>query len=249
MNEKLEKMKKFGWRDIVLIVSYIASTFLIPFVIAFIFILVEIVGSGIDINDPDSMTNIMNAVLAPATVWSSLISGLVNVVIVLALYWTYIKDAWKRFWQAWKTNIPLILGGYVLVIIVNYAFSYFINSDTSANQETIETIFANASTLETLAMLIPVTFCAPLVEEFLCRKALFGSFKHNKIIGAIMFVVSSVLFGLLHYGFDNNLIVLVPYMLMGAIMAGTYWLSDNIFTAIGLHFFNNALAAMFILLF
>lgn len=81
---------------------------------------------------------------------------------------------------------------------------------------------------------------APFVEEIVFRHHLFYNFE-SKTVKRIMFLVSSILFGLVHYNSFPNIIQLIPYMVMGAIFCGIYEYSKNIWASISVHFLFNLL--------
>ena len=245
MNEKLTKQSHFSWRDIIVIVGYFVVTFTISLLVNIVVMLVVGFTNNGVMSNPDDF---MSTILPTTTAWSLFIGGLINVIGVFLMYWQFIKDSWVRFWQSWKKNIPIIIAGYIVVMLFMYLFDTYVSSETSANQTLIEETLNNLSVFEMILMQISMVFFAPIVEEFLCRKAMFGSYKHIKIVNILLFIASSVFFGLLHYGFDGNFLVLIPYMFMGMAMATVYWLTDNIFTSIGLHFMNNGIATLLLLL-
>ena len=236
---KLRKVETFGWRDIVLLLTYFILMFIVPFMVTLVIMLLFNRGDVNAMMRPETLLSI--------TLWSLMISGVINSTLVISFYWRIIADSWKRFWKKGLRNIGYIILGYIVILAFNILFSTFVSSETSTNQTMLEEMFSQASKLDMLMLQLSVVIFAPLVEEFLCRKTMFGSFKDKKGWNIVMFFVSSIIFGLLHYGFDYNFLALVPYVFMGMVMAAVYWKTDNIFTAIGLHFFNNGLAAILIL--
>ena len=85
---------------------------------------------------------------------------------------------------------------------------------------------------------IPAVIAA-FAEELTFRYLLFGKFKPIAL-KVLMFIVSSLLFGLVHYNnVDGNLVQLIPYVAMGAYFAAVYAVSKNIWFAIGTHFIYN----------
>ncbi len=82
------------------------------------------------------------------------------------------------------------------------------------------------------------TLMAPFSEEIVFRHVLFYQFKKYKILFYIMFVLSSVAFGLIHWNnFNGNVYLMIPYMCIGLVLALIYWLGRNIWFNIFTHFF------------
>lgn len=245
---KTEKdLKKFTWRDVVFFISYFAIQFVVILIGTFIYMAVQI-GNGT--LDPTAVSSdALTSQLSPMIIWSTILSGVGTAILAIVLYWRLLKEQVRDFGKNWKKFAIIIVLGYVLIFGIETVFSYLVNIETSANQIALEEMFANATMLQLIGLQILVVITAPIVEEFLFRKVMFGSYKHNKIAAPIMFVLSSVMFGLFHYGFDGQFIVLIPYMIMGAVMAAAYWKTDNILVPIGIHFTNNAIGTIVILIF
>ena len=91
---------------------------------------------------------------------------------------------------------------------------------------------------------------APIVEESIFR-GLIRRFMPNN--DKLFILVSAVLFGLLHtIGQEANLydtlVQSLQYVAMGGVMAYTYVKSNNICTNIGVHFCQNTLASVLMIL-
>lgn len=81
---------------------------------------------------------------------------------------------------------------------------------------------------------------APLTEEMIFRHALFYKFRTNKTLCAIMLIVSAFLFGAVHLGnFGGNLLLTVPYMVVGLVYNLIYFFTKNIWYTISIHFMFN----------
>ncbi|MGL4391606.1 MAG: lysostaphin resistance A-like protein [Carnobacterium maltaromaticum] len=240
-------LKKFTWRDVVFFISYFAIQILVVIAGGIIYMVIQM-GSGAI--DPTSVsTDALTTQMTPMLIWTTILSGVATAILAVVLYWRLLKEQVRDFGKNWKKFTIIIVLGYALIFVIEMLFSYLVNVETSANQIALEEMFANATIFQLIGLQILVIITAPIVEEFLFRKVMFGSYKHNKIAAPIMFVFSSVMFGLFHYGFDGQFIVLVPYMIMGAVMAAAYWRTDNILVPIGIHFANNAIASILILIF
>ncbi len=77
------------------------------------------------------------------------------------------------------------------------------------------------------------------IEELIFRKILLDSYPSVYGYRFIFFLVSSVLFGLIHYFNLGSLVNTVPYMVVGLYFGLVYLVTDNIFYSLGIHFLNN----------
>jgi Predicted metal-dependent membrane protease len=244
MNEKKRDIGKFTWRDIVIVVSYLPVQFLMSMILMIIFMAVAGSGAGLDsLISADGSVNMNNPVILQSQIWSLFFSNLVLGIVGMAMYWSYLKEQWQQFGQKWKRNILVIIIALLAVIVFQILFSMFVNSETSANQSSLINMFAALPMWQLILVQLSIVFFGPLVEELVCRKALFGSYKHIKIVNICMFILSSIFFGLLHYGWNGNFIEIIPYVFMGATMAGAYWYTNNFFTTVWLHILNNFIAS------
>lgn len=81
------------------------------------------------------------------------------------------------------------------------------------------------------------TLMAPFTEEIIFRHALFFQWKNNKVLMWVMFFVSSIAFGLIHWNnFNGDVVQMIPYMVVGAWFALIYFWSKNIWQNIMTHF-------------
>lgn len=135
-----------------------------------------------------------------------------------------------------KKYIPIYILGVVLMGISNSILSNITNMSISNNEQSVrETI-----KLMPIYMSFSVIIFAPIIEEIIFRK----TFK-NVILNKYLFIlISGTIFGLIHISGDinlNNILMSLPYMIMGTIFAFIYYKSDNIFTTISLHSIHNTL--------
>jgi membrane protease YdiL (CAAX protease family) len=102
-----------------------------------------------------------------------------------------------------------------------------------------------------IASLSPLA--APFIEELVFRHLLMYKFRNHTrvvLIGAI--IISSILFGVMHYVNFNALLPTVPYMVIGAVFCGIYLFFKNIWFSTIIHLlFNamNSIGAVLLLLF
>ena len=77
------------------------------------------------------------------------------------------------------------------------------------------------------------------IEELIFRKILLGKYPNFYGKRLIFLVLSSALFGLIHYFNLGSLKNTIPYMVVGLYFGLIYMLTDNIFYSMGVHLLNN----------
>ena len=149
----------------------------------------------------------------------------------------YLKDL--KTWKAWKT----ILVGFVVLTIVKYigGVVLLLENGIGANTE-------NQAALEQLGMsplllVVLTAIAAPIVEETVMRGLILGRLFNNSYLGVIL---SSLLFGLLHI--PTNIGSWIIYGGMGLVLAVVYHKTQKLEYTIAIHFINNALGVLFMIL-
>lgn len=144
-----------------------------------------------------------------------------------------------KTWEAWKT----VLIGYVAILVVEYVGRIILVLEEGLDANTV-----NQSTLEQLGMspllLVALTvIVAPIVEETVMRGLILGRVFNNSYLGVIL---SSLLFGLLHMPTDIGSWII--YGGMGLVLAIVYHKTQKLEYTIAIHFINNALGVLLMLL-
>lgn len=144
-----------------------------------------------------------------------------------------------KTWQAWKT----VLIGYVAILVVEYVGRIVLVLEEGLDANTV-----NQSTLEQLGMsplllIVLTVIAAPIVEETVMRGLILGRVFNNSYLGVI---ISSLLFGLLHM--PTNIGSWVIYGGMGLVLAVVYHKTQKLEYTIAIHFINNALGVLLMLL-
>lgn len=149
----------------------------------------------------------------------------------------HLKDL--KTWKAWKT----ILVGFVVLTIVKYigGVVLLLENGIGANTE-------NQAALEQLGMsplllIVLTAIAAPIVEETVMRGLILGRVFNNSYLGVIL---SSLLFGLLHI--PTNIGSWIIYGGMGLVLAVVYHKTQKLEYTIAIHFINNALGVLFMIL-
>lgn len=154
------------------------------------------------------------------------------------------------------TNIVLIIGNYLGII----GSKYVDPNATSENQQLIISMMTS-SISSALLTIIPTVIMAPILEEIIFRKALFGV--TNKFPLLRVFIVSAI-FASIHVTsgiLTNSLNVLIgadtfdavlvemiyffTYFTGALVLSFAYHFSNyNIFVSIAIHFFNNLISTL-----
>ena len=175
------------------------------------------------------------------------------------IFRNYFKKQIRHFLDNRKKIVTVVIVGilamYTMSIISNLLLLLLGVTETSENQEQLVQLM-DGSIFDKISMIIFAVILAPLVEEFVFRKAIIdlanfkigiddGSrkYKRNKIlIAAFAVLVSGALFGFVHVT-SGDYIQMIYYGLLGTTFGVIYLASDkNIFAAIFVHFVWNLLA-------
>lgn len=183
---------------------------------------------------------------------------LMLVVVVVPLFFPEIVDGFRRLKKnAWQLSlIPLIqFGTMIATLIVTILVSAFVTlPNISENQDAIN----QSLQVSVLGNIFPTVIAAPFVEEIVFRVIIAGGTfmllttlfnrkqkKGKKIFfSALGIIVSTLLFGWLHV-IRGDYLAVFPYLVMGASMGLTYFLSGrNVAMSIALHMYQNLLATI-----
>ncbi len=176
---------------------------------------------------------------------------LIYLVIFLSVLLTNYKDLKSNliiFIRNFKTYLPFIFKRYFimlgLMLLVGIPIVLINNGNTSSNQAALNVMFKK---LPFFALVLS-TIYAPFVEENVFRLSLFKLFK-NKMV---FIVISGFLFGALHmidkFTSFYDLLYIFQYATLGICLAKAFVDSKNIFVPISMHFIQNFIAAILVLL-
>ncbi|GAB2022782.1 type II CAAX endopeptidase family protein [Pseudolactococcus yaeyamensis] len=147
-----------------------------------------------------------------------------------------------------KMNIPKFIGIISLATVCQFVTSIIggiilANSGevTTANQQNIENL---SEIVPLLPYVLTLVFLAAIVEELIFRGLVIG--KLSPKYRWIGFLLSVILFALIHN--PTNLGSWITYGGMGAILAFTYYKTNSLGTSMAIHFVNNAIATLFMML-
>lgn len=140
-----------------------------------------------------------------------------------------------RFWPA--------LGWAALGLFCFYAFAvvYGALADPEGEQSVTEQLGADESTLALIAAGIVVIVVAPIAEEFFFRGFFYRALRTRLGILAAA-ALDGLVFGLIHFSGADTLELLPILAFLGFVFCLVYERTGTLYTTIGLHAFNNAIA-------
>jgi hypothetical protein len=122
-----------------------------------------------------------------------------------------------------------------------FAIAYSAAVRPKGEQETLDTLGVDKSTIALIGAAMLVIMVAPLAEELFFRAFFYRALRSRlPIWGAAL--IDGCLFGAIHYENPDTLPILPILGMLGVIFCLVYERTGNIFATIGLHAFNNTLA-------
>lgn len=167
------------------------------------------------------------------------ITDLIYLIILVYLY----KDELKSDLSKFKKNgdklitkyFPIYLLGVFLMGISNMIVSSITKIEISSNEEAVRTLIK----FYPVYMIFSSVIYAPIVEELIFRKSIRKIFDDK----VVFILISGFLFGLVHVigssSSLNEILMGIPYIVMGIDLAYIYYKSDNIFTTMFIHSMHN----------
>lgn len=167
----------------------------------------------------------------------------IDIIYLVSLVFIYRKELKKDF-KDFKENgsgyifkyAPLYLLGVILMGITNALLVKVTGMEMSTNEQNVRTLIKYYP----LYMSFSSVMYAPIVEELIFRKSIKNLFNDN-----VLFVLmSGLIFGLIHVvgtGNEgiNEILMGIPYIIMGLDFAYIYAKTKNIFTTMTLHSIHN----------
>lgn len=152
-----------------------------------------------------------------------------------------------RPWQFGLRRAPLwrTVGWAALGMLAFYVLTavYAAIVQPDVEQDVVDSLGANDGTLGLVAAGLMVMVVAPFVEEFFFRGFFYRALRTRYPIYAAA-VVNGAIFGVIHFSFDgaDGLLILPPLMFLGVIFCLVYERTGSLWSVIGMHAFNNAVA-------
>ncbi len=163
---------------------------------------------------------------------------IIDIVYILFLFLIYKKDLKEDFKNGnFKVdeNIAIYMIGLIIMVISNSIVMKITNKELSNNEQIVRTMIDFFPVYMSFSSVI----YAPFVEELIFRKTI-RKMIDNKYI---YIITSGVLFGLIHVissnTDSNELLMGIPYILMGIDFAYIYVRTNNIYTTMIIHALHN----------
>ena len=174
------------------------------------------------------------------------ISYLLLFIYFFSIYKKEILNDIKKFNKEtlFKTIFYFIIG-FILMILFNYIINYIVIPNGISNNE-----IGNRNLLLNNKIIYGILLCIiiPFIEEIIFRLSLKKTIKNKYLF----LIISSTIFALLHLLSNTKLIELlyfIPYFILGLTFGTIYIKTNNIFSSILSHIFNNTLTVLIVLLF
>lgn len=177
-----------------------------------------------------------------------IISYLVITIFTVIVFFKEYKDDFKVFKDYFYEYNSIILKTFISMLIVigiiNLSIRISTGVSTSSNQENINAMFLKSPIILSLMSV----FYAPLIEESLYRGVL------KKIISNkyLFIIISGLLFGLMHviddYKSLGDFMYILTYASLGMFLAYIYDKTKNIWCNIYLHFLQNFMSIILLIL-
>lgn len=170
---------------------------------------------------------------------------LVGTIIVFGRQMLHDFKIFKEYFREYNILILKTWGkALVTIIIINLIIQIFTNESSATNQKNLQEMF---NTLPIAVAALSIIY-APIVEESLFRGVI-RKFINNKYLYIIF---SGVLFGALHVIDDfqtvQELLYIFVYSALGMYLASLYYKTNNICTNMYMHFLQNTLSVVGMLL-
>lgn len=167
------------------------------------------------------------------------------------------RPVWKPSVENFKAEpmkyFKMIIYAIVCILLVNFGLSIIIslvtNTETSNNQQIIE----NNSLISPFYTFFYTCIIAPVLEETIFRGGIY-TFVKDKLGKNAALVISSLFFGFIHVssslfgGNFNDLVYLILYAGIGAILGYAYERSQTIVVSVGIHAGNNLFSFILMML-
>lgn len=168
--------------------------------------------------------------------------------VIIILYYDELKKSFLVFKTNIKKYVPFIFKRYLimlgLMVLVAFPIVLINKGEVSSNQQAINIMFGKVP----LITFILTTLYAPFAEESIFRLCI-SKLIHNK---KVFIIASGFLFGLLHmvdkFSSFYDLLYVFQYAALGICLAKAYKDSNNIFVPMSMHFIQNFVASILVLL-
>ena len=167
--------------------------------------------------------------------------------VMLILFKDDLHIDWINFKINWKKYLIYVGVGVICIFVTNFIVSFIYMllkiEGESNNEEIITKMLLSEGALP---MIISVVILAPLAEELLFRKIMFGVCEKTLNLKPIITIIlSTLVFSFIHVTDVESLKYIFQYIPLALIMCSIYHLSDNnIFASILIHAANNGISVI-----
>ena len=162
----------------------------------------------------------------------------VLLIILISTYFKELKIDFKKIKGNVNRFMDIAIKYWLVGLLVMVCSNLLINRLTPAkavNEESVQEIISSVKYIS----IITIGIIAPIIEEFIFRKAFKDVFKS----GLAFILTSGLIFGGLHVVLSFNslwdFLYIIPYSALGISFAAMYYKTDCIYTSIIMHMFHN----------
>lgn len=173
----------------------------------------------------------------------------VDLLFMGVLFLIYKKEVINDF-KAFTSNkgkwffkyLGLFIGSVVVMGALNLILSKITNMTSSENEELVRELIKKLPVYMTISTII----YAPFVEEMLFRKCVRKIIAGNdKLVKIAYVLISAIIFGLVHVltldATFNDILMGIPYMVVGLSLGYIYVKTDNVFSTVQFHLMHNTI--------
>lgn len=196
-----------------------------------------------------------------------LVYALIFVVLFFMLKKVFLSDI-NRSKSDMKNTFKQAGLGILYVYAASYACNIVLSllqiTEDSENQDAIVSMLSSPNVLAIILYIVVLVVLAPIVEELIFRKAMFGYMKKYNLSEKKKILISGIIFGGIHVAtailsmileqagiieIGTEIILGIPYCVMGVVLGYIYSKSEeNVIVPTLVHMFNNALSVISIFL-
>lgn len=152
----------------------------------------------------------------------------------------FLRVQWREFRSRRKIKYVVVGVGFLLSHLIIYLVKYLLPSSDLQAEEVIPYTNPALSSLKLLMGAAVLPLLAPFFEELVFRYSLFKNLATSNFKMILAALLSSLLFGLIHYNnFNGSVIRTIPYMVVGLFYCWVYYRYKNIFYTILMHLLVN----------
>lgn len=189
--------------------------------------------------------------ILPALIDTSL--RLIMFISLIVVYGPMLRKHWSKFKLAWKQSVLLIVGGAITLQILISVVRSLLPTNNNIDTEIPPLIDPLTASPEMFMLLFYISLgpiVTALIEDTVFRYTLLGKIFHGGFVKkALILILNSILFGLIHYFNFGSVIGTIPFMFAGLFLNIIYLWTRNIWHVLLIHTLNNGVLTFGALLF